>query len=135
MKKRRVLYTSIAFICGFVIAMAAAKAYFENKTASNAPAARTLAASDIAPILAAADAAKYEELERLGEELFVPGTKIPDSAALFGDYAVASFAPHHVYALMTQLGGEASRRVLLTMNEDDTVESFMAEETPIAANE
>ncbi len=132
MQKRRVLYTALAFVCGFALAMVAAKYYFERERAAETPVVRTLSADDIAPVLAAADAGDFAQLAALGRELFTPGTKIPDSAVLFDEYAVASFAPHQVYALMTQLGGEASRRVLLTMNEDDSVESFMAEETEIA---
>ncbi len=132
MQKRRLLYTALAFVCGFALAMLAAKYYFERNAVQEAPVYRTLSKDDVAPVLAAADAGDYAQLAALGQELFTPGTKIPDSAVLFDDYAVASFAPHQVYALLTELGGETSRRVLLTMNEDDSVESFMAEETEIA---
>ena len=131
----------VAFIAAFVLAFALAWAVFSAKTpppvagpATAKPAeppARTLSNDDLKPFFAAVEARNFPDMDRLGYALFMPGTIIPDSKSVLADYATNSFPPHLVYAIFTRVAPDRVSRVILTMDESDTVVSFMAEEMEI----
>ncbi|MCC8190645.1 MAG: hypothetical protein LIP77_08430 [Planctomycetes bacterium] len=105
---------------------------------SRPPASPTTAASTgsvdeerLAAFLAAARQADYGRLRDLGEELFLPGVRIPDSRRRLEDYATNSFVPYSVYVLFTSIEPDRTRRVLLTLDEEERVVSFLAEEMAI----
>lgn len=96
------------------------------------PPVRTLTEDDMREFFQAVGREDYERMSALGKELFKEGNIIPDSAAKFAEYETTSYAPHTVYAFYSSIGGDKTRRVLLTMTEGDKVVSFLAEEMEIA---
>ena len=90
-----------------------------------------LAAADVAPFLSAVTAEDYSAMDRLGTQLFTSGAAIPDHANLFDGYAVNSYPSYHVYNFYSQTTGEQIYRVLLTVEDNGAIESFLAEEMPI----
>lgn len=99
--------------------------------ATPAPPARTLGRADLKDFFQAAADGDFAALRDRGEKLFVAGTRVPDSAGLFSEYAANSYPPYAVYAFLTRVADGKSVRVLLTMDAEDRVVSFMAEETAI----
>lgn len=130
---RRYLYPALIFGLGFVAAFFLARYIFmpDRPADDGVPVGRVVKADELRGMFQAADQGDFSALERIGAELFVPGNRIPDSKKLLEPYAVPSFPPHQVYAFLTRIGGAKSQRVLLTMDDNDAVVSFMAEETEI----
>lgn len=120
----------------FVAAFALAWLLFGNtkppaQTEPEAPPAKVIGEAEVKEFLAAVEAEDFAAMTRIGSDLFKKGDKIPDRTRLFGDHAVESFPPFQVYAFMTHASNKEIRRVLLTIDENDQVESFMAEEMPV----
>ena len=102
----------------------------EPATARTEPAV-IIGADDVTPFLAAATAEKYSDMERLGARLFVAGAVIPDHATLFEGYAVNSYPSYQVYNFYSRTIEDRIFRVLLTVEDNGTIDSFLAEEMPI----
>lgn len=120
----------------FVAAFALAWLLFGNakppaEVEPEAPPAKVIGEAEVKEFLDAVEAEDFAAMTRIGTGLFKKGDKIPDRARLFGDHAVESFPPFQVYAFMTHASDKEIRRVLLTIDENDLVESFMAEEMPV----
>lgn len=92
---------------------------------------RTLGEAEMKPFLDAARSGDFKAMAAAGGELFIKGDVIPDRESLFAEYAVDSFPPFQVYAFYTAAAGGYVYRVLLTLDENNKVESFMAEEMPV----
>lgn len=90
-----------------------------------------LTAEQMAPFLRAADGNDIEAMFRLGPELFAKGRTIADRKEALTGYETNSFPPYQVYAFYAGIREDKVYRVLLTTDEDDRVESFLAEAMPI----
>lgn len=90
-----------------------------------------LTAEQIAPFLRAADEKDLETMFLLGPELFAKGRAIVDRKDALAEYETNSFPPYQVYAFYAGIRENKVYRVLLTTDEDDKVESFLAEAMPI----
>ncbi len=135
---RKYLTLAGVFVLAFVLAFGLAWALFRQEGAP-APAAgqtaaapaRTLKPEDLKEFLQAVEAGDYIAVRDRGEKLFVEGTNIPGSAGLFSAYATNSYPPNAVYSFLSEIGGGTTRRVMLTIDQEDKVVSFMAEEMNI----
>lgn len=131
----------IGFVVTFVVAFALAWLLFGSGRGSapqgqteeqEAPPARTLTPDDLQDFLAAVEAADFNTMSRLGKRVFKKGDLIPNYESLFAEYALDGFPPFSVFGFYTVGTTEAVYRVILTVNsEDNSVESFMAEEMPV----
>lgn len=81
--------------------------------------------------LEAAKSGDFTAMQNEGSRIFTPGKVIPDSTVLLAPYRVNSHPPYQVYAFLTENTDKATRRVLLTMDERDRIESFLAEEMAV----
>lgn len=145
-QKNRFFYIGMAlgFVLAFAIlwfAMPLMQQYMQ-KMAGEQPAVE----QQVAPVVPAPDAVEQDGMTRFlkaaadgdfavmqseGRRIFTPGKAIPDSAALLAPYQVNSHPPYLVYAFLTENTEKATRRVLLTMDGQDRVESFLAEEMAV----
>lgn len=140
-EKNRFFYVGLAlgFILAFIVfwfampylqKMAGPQPAGENRTVSAQPAANQ-AREEMAHFLQAAEAGDFETMRTEGRRIFTPGRAFPDSAAALAPYKVNSYPPYVVYAFMTENAENTTRRVLLTMDDHDKVESFLAEEMAV----
>lgn len=135
-KLKKYLLLGLAFALGFALALIVAKNLYRNETVRNDFVAgeetpRDLDEAALTAFLQAAEKGDYAAMEKTGPEVFQKGVWIPDAAARFDQYAANSYPPYTVYAFYSAGSDELIRRVLLTLNEDDRVESFMAEEMTV----
>ena len=72
-----------------------------------------------------------DALITLGGELFPVGRAIANRTAVLEDYETTSYPPYQVYAFYSGIRDSVLRRVLLTVDENDKVVSFLAEEMPV----
>ncbi len=86
---------------------------------------------DVARFLVAVAAGDFDAMRDIGGRTFWKGVVIPDHAERFGGYATNSLPPYTVYAFYVELGETRGRRVMLTVDADGVVDSFMAEEMKI----
>ncbi len=86
---------------------------------------------DVARFLDAATAGDYDAMRDIGNRTFRKGVVIADHAERFDGYATNSLPPYTVYAFYVELGETRGRRVMLTVDADGVVDSFMAEEMKI----
>jgi|GEM_PF-2133253 hypothetical protein len=132
----------LGFVVTFVVAFALAWLLFgagqgsgspaQNEAEQDAPPARTLSPDEFRDFLTAVEAADFNAMSRLGKQVFKKGDLIPNYENLFAEYALDGFPPFNVFGFYTVGTSEAVYRVILTMNsEDNSVESFMAEEMPV----
>lgn len=125
---------SVAFVLAFFLAwvlFGSSKGGAVKEEEPPAPQNKTLGEADLEPFLAAARSRDFKAMSAIGKELFRKGDDIPDRELLFAEYAVDSFPPYQVYAFLTSNTGEYVYRVMLTVTDDNKVESFMAEEMPV----
>ena len=94
--------------------------------------AKTISEADIAAFLAAVDTEEYAAIARIGGELFQPGCLVPDQERLFGEHLVSKDPPYLVYNFYSKSDEDRVYRVYLTIDEDHKVDSFMAEDMPVA---
>ncbi|MCC8165444.1 MAG: hypothetical protein LIQ31_04695 [Planctomycetes bacterium] len=86
---------------------------------------------DVAQFLGAVEAGDYGAMRDIGGRTFRKGVIITNHAERFGDYATNSLPPYAVYAFYIDLNVASGRRVMLTVDADGVVDSFMAEEMKI----
>ncbi|MCD7898285.1 MAG: hypothetical protein LUG50_16715 [Planctomycetaceae bacterium] len=86
---------------------------------------------DVARFLEAVKAEDYDAMRDVGGRTFRKGVVVADHAEWFGDYATTSHPPYAVYAFYVELAETRGRRVMLTVDADGVVDSFMAEEMKI----
>lgn len=133
---KKYLVLALFFLLGF--ALAVALGHVLPKAVSVAPMestpekpSQTVDAAGLERFLDAARRGDYQTMANDGGEVFWKGVHIPDSKNLFKDYEANSFPPYTVYAFYSQGSNEKVRRVLLTMDEKERVESFLAEEMTV----
>jgi hypothetical protein len=122
------------FLLGFVMAMGAGWWWFGRNAAAPAPVAGdgpALRADELEGFFRTVAEGDYPAIKERGEALFRPGARVADADRLLAPYAVNSFPPYTVYALYTFNNPDLTRRVLLTLDEGDRVESFLAEEMAV----
>lgn len=122
-------FFGLGFVVALVLAFTVAAFVF---IAPASPPARVLAESDMVPFMRAVDTGDFPAMEMLGEDLFQKGTRIPESNKVFADFETTSYEPYMVYAFHSQTDAKKTRRVLLTMDAEDQVVSFLAEEMKVA---
>lgn len=131
---RKYLAALALFVLGFALALGVGWWWFGRPPEPPAAGARSdgvVREADMAAFLQAARKNDFQTLKDEGDRLFKPGVRVVDSAGLFSQYAVNSFPPYTVYALHTFNGPDITRRVLLTLDDKERVESFMAEEMTV----
>ena len=133
-------YTTLAgmLVLTFILAFVLAWALFRREGAPSPAAEKADAApagilkrEDLREFFRAVEAGDYAAARGRGEKLFTKGTGIPGSADIFAAYAVTSYPPNAVYAFLRQIAGDKTRRIMLTLDPEDKVISFMAEEMNI----
>ncbi|MDR1613647.1 MAG: hypothetical protein LBT97_12825 [Planctomycetota bacterium] len=122
------LLTAASFALAFGLAW---RLFGGRPDAPAAPPARAIRAADLRPFMAAVRAEDYPLMSKLGGELFTAGSKILDRETALSEFAVDSFPPHQVYAFYTALKDGTVYRVLLTLDREDRVASFLAEDMPV----
>lgn len=127
-KRRLYLIFGVTFVLGVCAAFAVAWLLFRPPPP---PPERVLAAEELTGFFRAVEQNDYAAMSELGTELFREDTRIPDSKALFAEYETTSYPPNTVYAFYSGFGLGLTRRVLLTMDAEDRVVSFLAEEMEV----
>ena len=133
-KKHKYLGAAFLFLLGFALALGAAWWWFGKDAAAPAQTVAdgpVLHESELEGFFQAVAKGDYPAIKESGEALFLPGVRLADAARLLEPYAVNSFPPYAVYALYTFNNPDLTRRVLLTLDERDRVESFLAEEMAV----
>lgn len=129
---KKILIMAVAFGLGFAVAIAIGrKSLFSPESAVVSALPGEVDAADLALFLAAAGKGDYAAMSKDGPDLFSKGVLISDAPDRFKDYESNSFPPYTVYAFYSQGSDEMVRRVLLTLDEDNRVESFIAEEMAV----
>lgn len=127
-----VLIFCAGFIAAFLVALVVlGRGDDDSMRIPAAVTQRDLAAADMDGFFDAASRGDFAAMSGIGRTLFTPGRKIPDAERVFAGYETSSYPPHTVYAFFTESAEDKVRRVLLTLDENDRVESFMAEEMSI----
>lgn len=125
----------VAFALGFAVALAIGRGSSrptEQSAVTTAPEQPGVVnPTGLAAFLAAAEKGDYPEMEKSGPELFAKGVEIPDAPERFKEYEANSYPPYTVYAFYSQGSNEHVRRVLLTLDGSNRVESFLAEEMAV----
>lgn len=142
LEKTRFLTTTIVFVSAFALAFLLAWLIFSPGSGDQPPAAigggeptaaaPTLTEADLKPFFEAVANGDFEEMDRLGGQLFQKDAHLPDSKTILAEYETNSFPPHLVYVFYSDTKDDTIYRVLLTMDENNRVASFMAEDMPIA---
>lgn len=127
---------AVVFVAAFALAFAAAWLLLRTETPPVPPPApvpetRTLSPAELDGFLQAVADGDFAAMNRLGTQLFTAGTVVPDSAALLGEFETNTYSDVAVYALYSSIGESRTTRVLLTVDKDDKVVSFLAEEMPV----
>lgn len=102
--------------------------------AEPAPAA-VLAGPDLDEFFRAVARGDYDGMSRLGNGLFEKGVTVRDADRVFAGFEVNGYPPYRVFAFFADHAGDRLYRVMLTLDENDKVESFMAEDTRIIQHE
>lgn len=134
MKTKR--YLGAACLAVLVVAAAFALGRYTSggtvpPTAPETAGAESVNAADVREFMQAVSRRDFAAMERLGEKAFVKGRAVENVDDVLAGYETNSFPPYTVYALFTDNTADATRRVLLTLDADNRVESFMAEEMAI----
>lgn len=122
------------FVLGFAAALVVVRDAPEPTAANGVGAVGALETIDAAAVrefLAAVSAGDFPAMRELGGRVFVKGRRVGDRAA-FAEYGTNSVPPYTVYALHADNAPDAVRRVLLTLDAEGRVESFLAEEMKLA---
>lgn len=136
-KLKRYLLLVLAFGLGFLLALALARNIIRDETPRGGSASildeppRKLDETKLTNFLRAAEKGDYAAMETTGPDVFHKGVLIPDAATRFEPYAANSFPPFTVYAFYSAGSDDRVRRVLLTLDAENRVESFLAEEMTV----
>lgn len=125
-KNKKYLTLALFFLLGVAVAVLAGR--FLSTPPPAQPVAVPSDPAAVARFLEAAERSDYALMAKTGEAAFPKGSVFPDAEKLFKDYASNSFPPYTVYAFYSEGSNERVRRVLLTLDGDKRVESFLAEE-------
>ena len=134
MNKRKYAGAILLFLLGFAVAMVAGWWWFGKNAAvpaQTAPDGPVLRGDELESFFQTVAEGDYSAIKERGEALFHPGARVAEAERLLAPYAVNSFPPYTVYALYTFNNPDLTRRVLLTLDEQDRVESFLAEEMAV----
>lgn len=136
MKGKQYLVLALVFALGFAAALAFVRPHSagapgrppEAAAAAGPEAPRTGEQREFFQAVAKGD---FVAMAALGERAFVRGGSVENAAAVLAGYETNSFPPFTVYALYVENAPDKTRRVLLTLDKDGKVESFLAEEMSI----
>lgn len=134
MSKKNYLFLALFFLLGVIAALAADRVFLRPSREAEAAVRMdpgTVNRSALADFLDAAKRKDYEAMGKKGDEVFRKGVLVPDSGELFKDYAANSYPPYTVYAFYSEGSDDRVRRVLLTLDAEERVESFLAEEMTV----
>ena len=139
-EKKRMLVMVLVFAAGFAAALAIAVLFMRPGATPSRPvkevvadpgAGVTLGEAELAEFFQAAESSDFEAMDRLGRELFKAGATVADRERLLAEYETTSYPPHTVYAFSTEIRDDAIHRVLLTLDDNDKVVSFLSEKMEI----
>lgn len=135
MKGKQYLILALVFALGFAAAVVlirppAAGAAAPSPAAGAIP-ATVIRADGLGSFFQAVKRGDFAAMAELGERAFVRGSRVENAGAVLSGYETNSFPPFTVYALFVENTTDKTRRVLLTLDKDDKVESFLAEEMSI----
>jgi hypothetical protein len=123
------------FAAAFILAFGIAWLIFQSSPPAPLPPPqqeiRVLTKAEVDGFLQAVADGDYETMNRVGNQLFAVGNKIPDSRELLDQFQTNTYSDVEVYALFSRIGEKKTTRVLLTVDKNDTVVSFLAEEMPL----
>ncbi len=131
MNKKNLLLAG-AFILGFALA-----AFLLHLTSGESGALRaardvtTITPDELRDFFQAVEAGDFPAMASLGKKVFVHGRKIADAEKTLAGYQTNSLPPYTVYALYIAGTPEKTSRVMLALDQDDRIESFLAEEMPV----
>lgn len=132
---KKYLFIVIAFALGFAAALVIGRKTSQSGKEDASLVAPTqpglIDPAGLVAFLAAAKKGDYAVMEKSGSALFAKGAQIPNAPEQFKEYEANSFPPYTVYAFYSQGSSERVRRVLLTLDENNRVESFLAEEMTV----
>ena len=133
--KKRYLAAAALFLAGFAAAFSLALWLLPQRGAPDASVAamdsRTIRPDDLLGFFQAVARKDFPAMAKSGERVFVQGDKIENAGKTLAGYETNSFPPHTVYAFFSENLPDKTRRVLLTLDGDDRVTSFMAEEMSV----
>lgn len=96
------------------------------------PPPKTLAVADVDAFLQAVNKNDYTQIRELGSAAFTENTTVPDGKQRFTEFETTSYSPNTtVYSFHSGIDGEKARRILLTLDDNNRVVSFLAEEMAI----
>ncbi len=140
---QRNLRPILFILLGGVIGMFASRYYSSKPSSPAKPAPAPASAKTSAPVSVNADSpdmkafqtavktGDFAALRTLGQKLFPKGALVRDPDRLFAGYEANNIAPYRVFAFLSEQSREQARRVMLTLDGEGRVESFMAEEMPV----
>lgn len=140
MKGKQYLVLALVFALGFaaaVVLVRPSSAEAPTQPEATATAARetgpesVLRTEDVRDFFKAVTGRDFAAMAAVGERTFVRGARVENADKLLSGYETNSFPPFTVYALYVENMPEKTRRVLLTLDKEDRVESFLAEEMTI----
>lgn len=139
-KKSKHLVTIAVFVLGFAFAallfrgasgggsvLEAAKA----EAAARAKRAGAITTEELEPFFQAVAKGDFSAMAKLGEKVFLSGRTVDAAEKTLAGYETNSFPPYTVYAFYVANTPDKTRRVLLTLDGDNRVESFLAEEMSV----
>lgn len=88
---------------------------------------------EFAGFMRAVTTESFAAAARHGEQLFQTGRKLAVPEDRLAPYLTTSFPPNRVYVLHVENASDAVRRVLLTLDGDNRVVSFLAEEMRVVS--
>lgn len=130
-KYKKYLLLVACFAVGFALAMTLGRKSPVPESAAQPTAPLPVDQKDLADFLVAAERSDYQAMKQQGDKIFQKGRPVPDAEKIFHDYAANSFPPFTVYAFLSEGDDNRVRRVLLTLDADKRVESFLAEEMAV----
>lgn len=125
------IVAALCFVAGFAIAFPVAWILFTPAAQTDAagPArVDAISAGEMKEFLRAAESGDFAVMRDHGDGIFREGKTIPNAGSLFARFEANSFPPYSVYAFFTSSDPDMTRRVILTLDDQGKVVSFMAEE-------
>lgn len=132
----KLLVPALCFIVGFAAAFPVAwMIHAPSAPRVSAPTERAgmIARGEVEMFLQAVDVGDFAAMRDRGGEIFREGRKMADAKSIFSRFEANSIPPYAVYAFFTRSDPDMTRRIMLTLDGDDAVVSFMAEEMAVNA--
>ncbi len=91
----------------------------------------TITADELQEFFQAVEQGDFHAMSSLGKKLFIPGRKIEDAETTLAGYQTNSLPPYTVYAFFIANTRDKTRRVMLALDGEGRIESFLAEEMAV----